>query len=172
MLYNVMCALARSLACVRAYCTVGVRWRFGVQGSSLLDQKTLTCKGWNSIMPVLCENPRHRETASECAAESICENSKYHQPIVKLFPGLPALTKRHKAKYLDPTWCQLTPPSILALTFFLQGCSGVHIHHLSSSCHLFSVGSNITTIFLFCLVYLPLSPTPHSSLNPLAPQGS
>lgn len=120
--------------------------------------------------------PTSRRNRFRTCCKSICKNYKYYQWLVKLFPGLSALTKRQKAKYLDLTLCQTKSIFLFfqtsfffffsfSLYFFLQGCSGVHVHHLSSPCHLFSLLSNITTICLFCSFYVPLSPTFHSFLN-------
>lgn len=120
-----MCLLACLRACIPYSGCVVALWCARIKPSR--SKNTYVQKA--GIQSCLCcvKTPRHGETASECAAKSICKNSKYHQPLVKLFPGLPALTKRQKAKYLDPTRCQtkLIPPPILSPSSYRDapGCT-------------------------------------------------
>ena len=92
--------------------------------------KNTYVQGWNSIMPVLCENPRQAENCLWTCCRTKCKNYKYYQSLVKLFPGPAALTKRQEAKYLDFPLCQTK----LIFVFFQTGFSK------SLSVFLFSCG--------------------------------
>lgn len=141
--YNVMCVLVCTRVCMLYGMPRVCGLRFGVRGIKPTRSKNTYVQGWNSIMPALCENPRHGETETRfwMCCESICKKYKYYQWLVKVFPKLSELTKRQKDKYLDLTLCQTGLiffqisfyQSLSLSVFFLQGCSGVHVHHLSSS---------------------------------------